>query len=135
MFGFGGSKKPKILLVDDDRFMLSVIKSYLPAEQYDIITAADGVQACDLAYKEMPVLILLDANMPEKDGWATLVDLRDNEKTAAIPVLMCTSVDDVGSLDQAFQLGAKGYVTKPVDKEKLLKKIAKTLGTEAAAAA
>ena len=134
MFGFGGPKKPKILLVDDDRFMLTVIKSYIPAEQFEVVTAINGVEACTVAHKQVPTLILLDANMPEKDGWATLADLHVDPVTAGIPVLMCTSVDDVSSMDQAFNLGAKGYVTKPVDQGKLLKKISKTLGIEVAAA-
>jgi len=129
MFGFS-KKKPKVLLVDDDGFMLTVLSSYIPKDVFDIVTAKDGDSGISAALKEDPSIILLDANMPGKDGWDTLVGLKADKKTAAIPVLMCTAVDDCGSLDRAFLAGAQGYMTKPVNKDGFLKKINKTLGLE-----
>lgn len=129
MFGFS-KKKPKVLLVDDDGFMRTVLSSYIPKEVFDVVTAKDGADGIAAAAKEEPSIIMLDANMPGKDGWDTLADLKADKKTAAIPVLMCTAVDDVASLDRAFLAGAQGYITKPVNKEGFLKKINKTLGLE-----
>ncbi len=129
MFGLF-KKKPKILIVDDDGFMRTVIASYIPKDNFDIEMAKDGEEGLSKAQSEEPALILLDANMPNKDGWETLGDLKGNKKTSSIPVLMCTAVDDVNSLDRAFLAGAQGYITKPLNKESLVKKINKTLGIE-----
>lgn len=129
MFGFS-KKKPKVLLVDDDGFMLTVLSSYIPKDVFDVVTAKDGDSGMAAAAREEPSIILLDANMPGKDGWETLTGLKAEKKTAGIPVLMCTAVDDCGSLDRAFLAGAQGYITKPVNKEGLVKKINKTLGLE-----
>lgn len=127
MFGLS-KKKPKVLLVDDDGFMRTVLSSYIPKDIFDVVTAKDGADGISVAGKEEPSIIMLDANMPGKDGWDTLAELKANKKTAVIPVLMCTAVDDCGSLDRAFLAGAQGYITKPVNKEAFLKKINKTLG-------
>lgn len=129
MFGFS-KKKPKVLLVDDDGFMRTVLASYIPKDVFDVVTAKDGDSGIAAAAKEEPSIIMLDANMPGKDGWDTLVALKADKKTAPIPVLMCTAVDDCGSLDRAFLAGAQGYITKPVNKEAFLKKINRTLGLE-----
>lgn len=129
MFGFS-KKKPKVLLVDDDGFMRTVLASYIPKDVFDVVTAKDGNDGIAAAGKEEPSIIMLDANMPGKDGWDTLVELKADKKTAGIPVLMCTAVDDCGSLDRAFLAGAQGYITKPVNKEAFIKKINKTLGLE-----
>jgi len=129
MFGFS-KKKPKVLLVDDDGFMRTVLSSYIPKDIFDVVTAKDGNDGIAVAGREEPSIIMLDANMPGKDGWDTLSDLKADKKTAPIPVLMCTAVDDVGSLDRAFLAGAQGYITKPVNKDAFLKKINKTLGLE-----
>ncbi|MEW6012062.1 MAG: response regulator [Elusimicrobiales bacterium] len=129
MFGLF-KKKPKILIVDDDGFMRTVISNYIPKEVFDVVMAKDGEEGIKVAESESPSLILLDANMPNKDGWDTLVDLKNSKKTNQIPVLMCTAVDDVNSLDRAFLAGAQGYITKPVNKDALIKKIKKTLGME-----
>ncbi len=127
MFGLS-KKKPKVLLVDDDGFMRTVLSSYIPKDIFDVVTAKDGADGISVAGKEEPSIIMLDANMPGKDGWDTLAELKANKKTAVIPVLMCTAVDDCGSLDRAFLAGAQGYITKPVNKDAFLKKINKTLG-------
>lgn len=129
MFGLF-KKKPKILIVDDDGFMRTVISNYIPKDVFDVVMAKDGEEGIKVAESESPSLILLDANMPNKDGWDTLVDLKNSKKTNQIPVLMCTAVDDVNSLDRAFLAGAQGYITKPVNKDALLKKIKKTLQME-----
>lgn len=129
MFGLF-KKKPKILIVDDDGFMRAVISNHIPKDTFDVLMAKDGEEGLKVAESEQPSLILLDANMPNKDGWETLVELKNNKKTSSIPVLMCTAVDDVNSLDRAFLAGAQGYITKPVNKDALLKKIKKTLNME-----
>ncbi|MCX7905428.1 MAG: response regulator [Elusimicrobiales bacterium] len=129
MFGLF-KKKPKILIVDDDGFIRAVIASHIPKDNFEILMAKDGEEGLKIAEKEEPSLILLDANMPNKDGWETLIELKNNKKTSNIPVLMCTAVDDVNSLDRAFLAGAQGYITKPINKDSLLKKIKKTLNME-----
>src|SRR5262249_44355930 len=126
-FGFG-KKLPKVLLVDDDRFARTLVSNFLKDESFSLVTARDGHQGLSAALRERPALILLDASMPGKDGWQLLSSLKADGRTSAIPVLMCTAVNDVASMDRAFQEGAEGYITKPIQRDELLRKVRKALG-------
>ncbi len=131
MFGFGKKKAPRVLVADDDPFIRGVITAHLAAENLESITADDGVEALEAARRERPDLILLDADMPGMDGWETLLKLGADGRTASIPVLMCTADDSVTSLERAFLSKAMGYITKPVRREELLRKVRKALAGSA----
>jgi len=112
----------KILLVDDVPANLSVLISALEPEGYEILTAHNGLAALKVAAKALPDLILLDILMPELDGLATCRRLKDDEATRDIPVIFLTSVED-GDF-RGKELGAVGYVTKPVRADRLLALVA-----------
>lgn len=108
----------RVLVVDDDADARDLIARLLERAGYDPITAESGSQAIELARAAMPDLITLDVMMAGMDGWTTLSRLKSEPTLAAIPVVMLTMVED---RNVAFALGANEYLTKPVDKDRLLR--------------
>lgn len=123
-------KTAKILLVDDEPDMTTVIGRSLELEGFDVITAGDGWECIMMARSEMPDVILLDNVMPKMDGLTALEELRSSSETADIPVIIVTALADEDSIARALKGGANSYVVKPFDYELLLAKIAKVLPPE-----
>ncbi len=109
-----------ILVIDDDALAHDLVKRKLAGEDYHIISALNGEQGIARAKELKPDLILLDILMPGKDGWTVLAELRDDEQLADIPIIVISMLDDDQS---ATALGAKAYMTKPVDRDKLVANI------------
>lgn len=109
------SKIPSlILLIDDDSFMRTQMRLLLQQEKYQVIEASNGREGLD-AYKRLqPNLVLLDAMMPEMDGFECCAQLQRMPKANQTPILMITGLDDKTSVDRAFAAGAVDYVTKPI---------------------
>ena len=107
---------PRVLVVDDDRTARELMRVMLAKEGYDVLTAASGREGLELARKFNPSVITLDVIMPELDGWDFLKEIKSDESTAAIPVIMATILEKP---DRGFALGASEYLTKPIDREKL----------------
>ncbi len=115
----------KILFVDDDRELVGLLKERLSANGYDVVTACDGNQGFEIAKRESPDLIISDVVMPEKDGWTFARELKADEDTRHIPMIMLTCNE---MLKDVFELeGVNEYVTKPFEPEDLLLKIKKCL--------
>jgi signal transduction histidine kinase/DNA-binding response OmpR family regulator len=121
---FPSANRPKILVVDDDKEIRSVIAELLSMSGYDVIEAASGQQGLDHANRMVPDLILLDVMMPGIDGWTVLSKLQDNAKLADIPVIVLSAVGDV---EMAMSLGAASVLLKPVDASRLTAEIATQL--------
>lgn len=102
----------KILLVDDDKYMRMLAVTVLENE-WVVATAASGAEALDKAAGERPDLILLDMLMPEMDGRATLIRLRERPATAGIPVVFLTGSVKPDDLESYRKLGAAGVIKKP----------------------
>lgn len=115
--------KKKILVVDDEQNIVDLLTIVLKGEGYDVLSAGNGVDALKKAQKETPDLVILDVNMPQLDGWNVLSSLRASESTRAVPVLMCTNKDLVSDVERAEVLGATGYIAKPFEIERVLKKV------------
>ena len=116
----------KVLLVDDSQVIRAAIKKVLRMTGMEIaavLEAADGREALEVVKREQVDLILLDVNMPNVDGLETLRRLKDSAETREIPVVMVTSEGTQDLLDQAMELGAAGYVTKPFTPEVLTHKL------------
>jgi PAS domain S-box-containing protein len=105
-----------VLVIDDDPAARDLLTRFLSKEGFSVRTAEDGRVGLQLAELLKPRVILLDVTMPRMDGWTVLRTLKDNPHLAAIPVVMCTIIDEQ---NLGFSLGASDYVTKPVDWEKL----------------
>ena len=115
-----------ILIVDDDPKMRGLLAHALQKAGYSTLTAATGREALELAETRQPLAITLDVIMPDMDGWEVLVRLKENPDTAPIPVVIISVTDD---MDTGSALGAVGYITKPVDYQKLIRKIKKIHNT------
>jgi len=117
----------RILVVDDEPDLVSTIQCRLEANDYDVITAADGQEGLEKAANEKPDLILLDTNMPVMNGHEMLERLRKHPELKNIPVVMCTAISEAADIAKASSHGIADYVTKPFDCTKLMEIIANTL--------
>ncbi len=105
---------PVVLITDDDNALRSLLVMALKAEGYEIEEAING-EECLVKYARLqPDLVLLDAVMPEMDGFSCCQHIRALADRPQIPILMITFLDDRESIDQAFQAGATDYITKPI---------------------
>jgi signal transduction histidine kinase/DNA-binding response OmpR family regulator len=116
--GHRSSSGDCILVIDDDPTARELISDHLKAEGFSVVTAAGGVEGIELAKKVRPTAITLDVMMPDLDGWSVLTSLRQDPALADIPVIMVTIVDEQ---KRGIALGAAGYLTKPIDRERLRK--------------
>ncbi|HYV37201.1 MAG TPA: ATP-binding protein, partial [Gemmataceae bacterium] len=108
---------PKVLVIDDDHAIGSLLERILEREGYAVICANSGQAGLRQAKETRPQVILLDVVMPDMDGWATLRQLKAEPDLAGIPVVLLTMVDNK---NMAFALGASDYLSKPVDAERLI---------------
>jgi CheY-like chemotaxis protein len=111
------ANRPLVLVIDDDASVHDLMSRSLAAEAVRIVTAPDGETGLRLARELEPVLIFLDVLMPKVDGWAVLTALKADPRVADIPVVMLTIVND---REMGFLLGASEYLTKPVDRDRLV---------------
>ena len=109
------SKWIPVLAVDDDEIIREALKRSLKLYGFKVYLAKDGLTGLKLAQEKRPSFILLDWMMPEMDGLEVLSELKHNERTEHIPVFMLTDRTMIGDLDQAFEIGADDYITKPSD--------------------
>ena len=119
--------KAKILVVDDDAISLELMEAMLVPNGYEVITANDGSKAVAVIIEKKPDLILLDIMMPGLDGYSTLAKIKENKTISKIPVVMLTAMGYQLNKELALQIGAVGYITKPVDLAELLKTISRLL--------
>ena len=104
----------KILVVDDDKSLRSLLSLVLEEEGYAITEAQNGEDCLRLFAQLQPDLVLLDAVMPDMDGFDCCAQLRSLPAGQSTPVLMITFLDDQESIERAFQVGATDYITKPI---------------------
>lgn len=105
----------RILVVDDDAVTRMTLVKVLQKSGFEMIEAENGREGFTKYMNEMPDLILMDVMMPEMDGYAAIEAIRNYEKDRAIPILMLTALDDIDSVDQAFDKGATDFITKPIN--------------------
>jgi two-component system, OmpR family, response regulator len=114
----------KILLVDDEPDMLKLAQFSLEKiGKWNVVTATSGDNAILSAQTEKPDLIIMDFNMPEKDGGQTLAELRKNESTAGIPVIFLSARSGKKDAAELISLGAAGVIAKPFNPIELPNKI------------
>src|SRR5580698_9731923 len=114
---------PTILIVDDTPVNVMMLQSVLGAEGFRTITAADGPSARELSRTDAPDLILLDVMMPGESGFETCSKLKSDPKTADIPVIFLSALDDVKSKVRGLKIGGVDYVSKPVHGEEVLARV------------
>ena len=118
----------RILLVEDNELNRDMLSRRLRKVGYEVITVADGSEALQTAGAECPDLILMDISLPKMDGLTVTRRLRDDKKTAQIPIIALTAHAIIGDREKSLEAGCDEYETKPVDMVKLLSKIAQFIG-------
>ena len=108
-------QKPLALVVDDDASLRLSMRAALIKSNFDILEAESGSQALDIFQSEKPDLILLDVVMPEMDGFETCTAVRKMPGGKDVQILMVTGLDDMESIEMAFQAGANDFVSKPLN--------------------
>ena len=112
-----------ILVVDDDESIRELLRLHLSAAGYEVHVAVDAIAAGYLVLRSPPDLIITDINMPHMDGFEFIAALKADTTIPRIPVIFLTSYDEGD--DRGRELGAVGYLTKPVRADKLLQLVAK----------
>jgi DNA-binding response OmpR family regulator len=107
-------RSPLILVTDDDSSLRSLLVMALTAAGYTLAEAVNGKECLLKVERLQPDLVLLDALMPEMDGFSCCQQLRSWPQTQNLPILMITFLDDRDSIEQAFEAGATDYITKPI---------------------
>ena len=102
----------KILIIEDDKFLRELITQKVAQEGYDVIGAMDGEEGLRMAGEEQPSLILLDLILPTMDGFKVLRQLKEQETTKNIPVIILSNLGQKEDIDKGMQLGAVDYIIK-----------------------
>jgi DNA-binding response OmpR family regulator len=110
----------KILIADDDPFLLRLVGYLLGKEDYEIVTAMDGEEALERVETEKPDLVILDVMMPGIDGLEVCRRLRSQPETAALPIVMLSARSKVSDRIAGLQAGANEYLGKPSDAHELV---------------
>jgi two-component system chemotaxis response regulator CheY len=116
----------KILIVDDAEFLRMRISKMLIAEGHEVVEAENGVRAIEQYKAHKPALVLMDVTMPEMDGLTALREIRTSDPSAN--VIMLTALGQESVVLEAIKLGARDFVVKPFEKERVLGTIKKLLG-------
>jgi two-component system OmpR family response regulator len=110
----------KILVVDDEKRIVEIVKAYLERDAYKVAVAYEGQTALELARRDRPDLIILDLMLPGISGWDVCRALR---KESDVPIIMLTARDDTTDKIVGLELGADDYVTKPFDPKELVSRV------------
>ncbi len=122
----------KILIADDMPDNVTLLSRYMKSEGYSYIIASDGIDVLEKTRAEMPDLILLDVNMPKKDGFTVLTEMRADPAIEHIPVIIFTAARlHPNDIQVGLNLGADDYITKPFDRRELFARIRAKLRTKA----
>lgn len=112
-----------ILVVDDDKGIVSVIRDYLEASQYRVFVAYDGETALHILRHERPALLLLDLMLPQRDGWDVTRVVRGDKTLQNTPIIMLTArVEDTDKII-GLELGADDYITKPFNPREVVARV------------
>ena len=110
----------KILIADDDKNIVELLRLYIEKEGYTTVTALNGREAIATFNREKPDLVVLDIMMPEVDGWQVCKEIR---KSSEIPIIMLTAKGETFDKVLGLELGADDYVVKPFETKELMARI------------
>lgn len=116
-------KPVKVLVVEDNITMATLIKEILLREGWEVVTATDGPGAIETARRELPHAVILDVMIPKVDGFSVCRTLHEDPKTASIKVIMLSALNRKVDENAARSAGAVDYIVKPFDSVRLVQKI------------
>lgn len=117
--------KGRVLVVDDDKTLLRLMREALSKSDYEVVTASNGIDALQELYAKQPDLILLDVMMPRMDGWETAGRIR---RVSRVPIIMLTARDEESDKLKGFAAGVDDYVTKPFSFAEIVARVRAVLG-------
>ena len=120
----------KILIAEDDEDSLDMLSRRLTLQGFDIVTAKTGSEAVAMAERDMPDVIVMDLNMPGMTGWEAARAIKASPATAKIRIIALSAHATSGDHDEAYQAGCDAFESKPVDLNRLMKRIREVLGGE-----
>ncbi len=123
----GRHLKKKILVVEDERAIAEYLEALLGLSGYTIQISMDGKAAVEQAREWFPDLVLLDIMLPKLNGFDVCKILKQDAALKNVPIIMLTSLSQMGDVERAFDSGANDYLSKPIDAERLVQKIKKYL--------
>ena len=116
-----------ILVVDDDKEIVRLVRAYLEKAGYQVLTAYDGSTALHILRRERPALVVLDLMLPDQDGWDITRLVRSDPALASMPIIMLTArIDDTDKII-GLELGADDYVTKPFNPREVVARVRSVL--------
>ncbi len=121
----------KIVLIDDDALIHSLVRAHLAGEPVEVLSARDGTSGLELAERELPDLVLLDVDMPAPDGFEVCRRLREDPITMNLPVIFLTAAGSTAQKVSGLELGAADYITKPFAPDELVARVRAALRTKA----
>ena len=113
----------KILIVEDNEMNRDMLSRRLERKGFEVVMAEDGQKGVDMAKSENPELILMDLGLPVIDGWEATNQIKNDDKTKNIPIIVLTAHAMSGDREKALEAGADEYDTKPAEFKRLLGKI------------
>ncbi len=113
----------RILVVDDDRDIVRLVRSYLEKAGYQVLTAYDGESALRLLRSEKPQLLILDLMLPDRDGWEVARLVRADSNIAATPIIMLTAKVEDNDKIVGLEIGADDYITKPFNPREVVARV------------
>jgi len=117
----------RILIVDDDKAIVDLLKFTLEDAGYNTFAAYDGEEALTKIEKEKPDLVLLDIMLPTRDGYSVLEEVRGTQQFKILPVVIISAKVQEVDISFGLELGANDYFTKPLDLDVLVEKVGKLL--------
>lgn len=111
--------KARVLYIEDNIDNMTLVKRVLEIEGYEVLSAVTGSDGLTMALSEMPDLIITDINLPDIDGYEVTGKIKQNDKTAHIPVVALTANVMKKDREYVFQAGCIGYISKPIDVDAL----------------
>ncbi|NOR88455.1 MAG: response regulator [Bacteroidales bacterium] len=123
ILGNNMSNAPLILLVDDVPQNIQVLGNILKNQGYSFALTTNGSETYDLLSRKLPDIILLDIMLPDEDGFSICKKLKDNKRTANIPIIFLSAKDDLQDKIKGFELGASDYITKPFEDIEVIERV------------
>lgn len=122
------NSKKTVLLVEDNEDNLVVYRTILEHVGYDVIEARDGAEGVSRALNDLPDMILMDISIPKIDGWEATIRLKNDEATAAIPIVALTAHALEEDRAKAERAGCDGYLAKPVEPRRVVQEVERFIG-------
>ena len=115
--------KSRILIADDNEANVELLEAYLSGLDCELAVAVDGSEAMEKVASFGPDVILLDVMMPKLSGFEVCKQIKDDPKTRKIMILMVTALNELGDIERAVSVGTDDFLSKPVQKVELLKRV------------